>query len=110
MYRLNSINKKPQFQPHMWNSKKYVNPFLTFYKFIHITNLMGHNLAIIVVWNLFFIGLYGINIDVIHLLVLFEHWYCAHCLDTNVICLFVFFKQGCCMVICVVLHMTIMFK
>jgi hypothetical protein len=39
----------------------------------NITNLMGHDLAIIVVRNVFFIGSYGINIDVIHLLVLFEH-------------------------------------
>jgi hypothetical protein len=41
--------------------------------FIYITNFMGHDLAIIVVQNLLFIGLYGIGIDVIHLLVLFEH-------------------------------------
>jgi hypothetical protein len=34
---------------------------------------MGHDLAIIVMWNMFFIGSYGININVIHLLVLFEH-------------------------------------
>jgi hypothetical protein len=40
----------------------------------HITNLMGHDLVIIVMWNLFFIGSYGINMDVIHLLVLFGHW------------------------------------
>jgi len=26
---------------------------------------MGHDLAIIIVWNLFFIGLYGIDTDVI---------------------------------------------
>jgi len=67
-----------------------------------ITNLMGHDLAIIVVWNLLFIGSYGINTNVIHLLVLFKHWYHAHCLDTNVICLFILFKHGCCMFICVV--------
>jgi hypothetical protein len=52
--------------------------------------------------NVFFIGSYGINIDVIHLLVLFEHWYHVHCLDTNVICLFISFKHGCCMSICFV--------
>jgi hypothetical protein len=34
---------------------------------------MGHDLAIIVVQNLFFIDFYGIYMDVIHLLVLFEH-------------------------------------
>jgi hypothetical protein len=67
-----------------------------------ITNLMGHDLTIIVVRNVFFIGLYGINTNVIHLLVLFKHWYHAHCLNTNVICLFVLFKHGCCMSIHVV--------
>jgi hypothetical protein len=86
----------------MWKSRKNVNPFLTFYKFTHITNLMGHDLTIIVLWNLFLIGLYGINMDVIHLLVLLENWYHAHCLNTNVICLFVLFKHGCYMVIRVV--------
>ncbi len=69
---------------------------------LYITNLMGHDLAIIVVWNLLFIGSYKINMDVIHLLVLFEHWYHAHCLDTNVICLFVSFKHGWYMSMCVV--------
>jgi hypothetical protein len=39
----------------------------------NITNIMGHNLAIIVVRNVFFIRSYGINTYVIHLLVLFEH-------------------------------------
>jgi len=38
-----------------------------------ITNFMGHNLTIIVVRNLFFIGLYEIDTNVIHLLLLFEH-------------------------------------
>jgi len=37
-----------------------------------ITNLMGHNLIIIVVQNLIFIGLYGINMNIIHLVMLFE--------------------------------------
>ncbi len=67
-----------------------------------ITNLMDHNLAIIVVRNLLFIGLYGININVIHLLVLFEHRYHAHCLDTNVICISILFKHWCCMYVHVV--------
>jgi hypothetical protein len=40
---------------------------------LYITNLMGHDLTIIVVWNLFFVSSYRINMDVIHLLVLFEH-------------------------------------
>jgi len=39
----------------------------------YITNLIGHDLTIIVVRNLLFISSCGINMDVIHLLVLFEH-------------------------------------
>ncbi len=68
----------------------------------HITNFMGHDLAIIVVQNLLFIGSYGIDMDVIHLLVLFEHQCCVHCLNTNVICMFVLFIHRCYMFICVV--------
>jgi hypothetical protein len=45
---------------------------------------MGHDLAIIVMRTLLFIGLYGIDTNVIHLFVLFEHQCCAHCSDTNV--------------------------
>jgi hypothetical protein len=50
------------------------NVFLNFnamFFFQCITNFMGHDLTIIVIQNLFFISLYGINTDVIHLLVLF---------------------------------------
>jgi len=39
----------------------------------YITNFMGHDLVIIVMRNVFSIGSYGIDKDVIHLLVLFEH-------------------------------------
>jgi hypothetical protein len=40
----------------------------------NIANFMGHDiLIIIVVQNLFFIGLYGMDINENHLLVLFEH-------------------------------------
>jgi hypothetical protein len=46
-------------QPHLKKRKTY------------IANFIGHNLAIIIVWNLFFISLYGIDMDVIHLLVMF---------------------------------------
>jgi len=67
-----------------------------------ITNFMGHNLTIIIMWNLFFINPYGINIDVIHLLVLFKYWCRVHCLDMNVICLFVLFKHEYCVSICIV--------
>jgi hypothetical protein len=47
-------------------------------KQFQITNFMGHDLTIIIVRNPFFISSYGIDIDVIHLCVLFEHWCCAH--------------------------------
>jgi hypothetical protein len=67
-----------------------------------ITNFMGHDLAILIVQNLLFIGLYGIDTNVIHLLVLFEHWCRVHCLDTNVMCLFILFRYRCCMSIHVV--------
>jgi hypothetical protein len=67
-----------------------------------ITNFMGFNLAIIVVQNLLFIGLYEINVNVIHLLVLFEHRCYVHCLDTNVICMFVLFRHKCCVSIHIV--------
>ncbi len=68
----------------------------------HITNFMGHNLIIIIMWKLLFIGLCAIDTNVIHLLVLFEHWCHVHYLDTNVICLFVLFIHKCCMYIHVV--------
>jgi hypothetical protein len=71
----------------------------SFYIHIVITNFMGHDSTIIVVWNFLFIGLYGIDMDVIHLLVFFEHQCCAHYLNKNVICLFILFKHGCCMFI-----------
>jgi hypothetical protein len=64
-----------------------------------ITNFMGHDLAIIVMQNLLFIGSYGIDMNVIHLIVLFEHWSCAHFFDTNVVCLFVLFTHWCYMFI-----------
>jgi hypothetical protein len=63
---------------------------------------MGHDLTIIVVQNLFFISLYGVNTYVIYLLVLFEHQYHVHYLNTNVKCLFVLFKHKCYMSIHVV--------
>jgi len=43
-----------------------------------------------------------IDMDVIHLFVLFEYQCCVHCLNTNVICLFILFKYICCMCIYVV--------
>jgi len=57
---------------------------------------MGHNLAILIMQNLLFKGLYGIDMDVIHLLVLFEHRCYVHCLYMNVICLFILFWHQCC--------------
>jgi len=67
-----------------------------------ITNFMGRNLAIIVMQNLLFISSYGIDMDVIHLFVLFEHRCHVHRLDTNVICLFILFKHECCVFIRIV--------
>jgi hypothetical protein len=42
-------------------------------KQFQITNFMDHDLTIIVMRNLIFIGLYGRDTYVIHLCVLFEH-------------------------------------
>jgi hypothetical protein len=69
---------------------------------VFITNFMGHDLAIIIMQNFLFIGLYGINTYVIHLFVLFEHQCHANCLNTNVICFFILFRHGCYMSIHVV--------
>jgi hypothetical protein len=63
-----------------------------------ITNFMGHDLVIIVV-RIFFIGLYRIDMNVIHL---FIHQCCLHCFDMNVIYLFILFKHKCYMYIRVV--------
>jgi hypothetical protein len=52
--------------------------------------------------NYFFIGLYGIDTNVIHLVVLFEHRCCVHYLDMNVICMFILFRHECCMSIHIV--------
>ncbi len=68
----------------------------------YITNFLGHEMAMIVVRNFFFIGLYGIDTNVIYLFILFEHQCHAHCLNMNVIWLFILFKHKCCMSICVV--------
>jgi hypothetical protein len=67
-----------------------------------ITNFMGHNLTIIVVQNLLFIGSNVIDTYVIHLLILFKHQCHVHCLNMNVISLFILFKHGCCMSIHIV--------
>jgi hypothetical protein len=67
----------------------------------------GSRLAIIVMQDLLFIGLYKVDMNVIHLFVLFEHKYCVHCLDTNfnaylyylntdVVCIFVLFTPKSC--------------
>jgi hypothetical protein len=52
--------------------------------------------------EILFISSYGIKMNVIHLLVWFEHKYRVHCLNMNVICIFKLFKHGCCMSIRVV--------
>jgi hypothetical protein len=63
---------------------------------------MGHNFTIIIMRNLFFIGSYGIDMDVIHLFMLFEYQCRVHCLGMNVICIFILFKHRCYMFIHVV--------
>jgi hypothetical protein len=55
------------------------------------------HLAIIIVSNLFFIGLYCIDMDIICLFILFKHECHAHCLDTNVICYLYTFEHNYCM-------------
>jgi hypothetical protein len=65
---------------------------------------MGHNLVIIVMQNLFFMGSYGIDMNVIHLFILFEHQCHAHRLNMNFICLFVLFRHGCCMLFILFTH------
>jgi hypothetical protein len=52
--------------------------------------------------NLLFIGLYEIDMNIIHLFISFEHQCHVHCLDMNVICLFMLFQDGYRMSICVV--------
>jgi hypothetical protein len=42
------------------------------------------------------------KVATIHLFVLFEHQYHVHCLDMNVICLFVLFRHECCVFVCIV--------
>ncbi len=64
---------------------------------------MGHDLTIIVLQSLIFIGLCGINKDVIHLLILVEHQCHAHCLNMNVICLFILLDMD---VICLFMLFT----
>jgi hypothetical protein len=54
---------------------------------------MGQDLTTVIMRNLLFIGFYGINMNVIHLFVLFKHRCCVHCLDTNFVCLFVLFTH-----------------
>jgi len=95
-------------------STNTLNYFLKCYNTRLITNFMGHNLTIIVMQILIFMGLYEIDMDVIHLLVLFEHWWHVHCLCTNVICIFVLFKHGCRVSLCClqvkVVHTIFMFE
>jgi hypothetical protein len=79
--------------------KKYKPKVVVFNWNDYITNFMGHNLIIIVVQKNKFKGFYGIDMDVIHLFVSFEHRCHVHCLNTTIICLFVLFKHNC-MFIC----------
>jgi hypothetical protein len=50
----------------------------------------------------FFISLYGINTIIIHLLILFEHRCHVFYLNMNVICMFVLFRYGYYVFICVI--------
>ncbi len=61
-----------------------------------IINFLGHNLTIVVmiIWNLFSIGLYYLNMNVIHLFVLFRHRYHAHCLEMDNVCLFILYRHS----------------
>jgi hypothetical protein len=86
------------------NNMGYLNKKIDIWNFYinNITKFMGHDLTIIVVRNLLFIGLYGKDMDVIQLYVLFEHQCRVHRLDTNVIWMFVLFGHECCVFICIV--------
>ncbi len=62
-----------------------------------IINFLGHNLTIVVmiIRILFSIGLYYLNMNVIHLFVLFKHRYHAHCLEMDNVCLFILYRHKC---------------
>jgi hypothetical protein len=44
---------------------------------------MGHDLTIIFMQNLVFIGSYGIDLNIVHIFVFFEHRCHSHCLTPN---------------------------
>jgi len=75
---------------------------------------MGHNLIIIVMQKKNFEGFYGIDTDIIHQFVLFEHQCHVHCLNISIICLFVLFVLLLYVYLCYlyikVMHMISMFK
>jgi hypothetical protein len=64
---------------------------------IFIINFLGHNLAIVVmiIQNLFSIGLYYLDTNVIHLFVFFRHRYHADCLKMGNVCLFILSRHKC---------------
>jgi hypothetical protein len=86
----------------LWRSKLYnqinVNSSSTCSLKTHVIILTGNKCCAKYVFHRFI----WIDMDVIHLLGLFEHWYHAHYLDMNVICLFALFTHKCCMSIHVV--------
>jgi hypothetical protein len=51
---------------------------LDFNDYVHITNFMGYDLTMLVMWNPFFIGLYCLNKYVVHFKILFRHGYCMY--------------------------------
>jgi hypothetical protein len=83
---LSNVNRKILIENVLCNYNIVTNGSFVFYSFllVLIIDFMRHNLAIIVMQNLFFIGLYIIDTYVIHLFVLFEHQCHVHYLYTNV--------------------------
>jgi hypothetical protein len=55
---------------------------LDFNDYVHITNSMGYDLTMLVMWDLFFIGLYYLNTYVVHLKVMFRH---GNCMSIHII-------------------------
>jgi hypothetical protein len=69
---------------------------------LDITNFLGNNLRILIAQNLFFIGSYCLNVNVVHLFTLSKHKCNGHYLNMNVICLFILYRHRCYMSICIV--------
>ncbi len=70
MLELHKSMKKQKYKPKSCSAQL---------RWLH-NKLHGHHLIIIVMQIYFFKGSYGIDMDVIHLFVFFQHWYNVHCL------------------------------